>query len=186
MCDSWHVWDGVLTHSNGVGQVMMAAVQHSPHSGALHALRSELTDVRKFAVLNYIAVIKAVKKRNRHLGARLGASSLKPLRALDLLNAQHFYTSPKLAALSTQAEILLQVHACLHFYNAQISLWERHYQDLLGALPTVRDDSWRAHLAMNLQGRALSKKRGGCILGYMAGCHLDFYSLWLARRVHGE
>ena len=106
---------------------MMAAVQHSPHSGALHALRSELTDVRKFAVLNYIAVIKAVKKRNRHLGARLGASSLKPLRALDLLNAQHFYTSPKLAALSTQAEILLQVHACLHLYNAQLPIWERDY-----------------------------------------------------------
>ena len=76
MCDCMHIWNGVLIHNSGVGQVMMAAVQHSPHSGALHALRSELTDVRKFAVLNYIAVIKAVKKRNRHLGARLGASSL--------------------------------------------------------------------------------------------------------------
>ncbi|EIE23454.1 hypothetical protein COCSUDRAFT_62990 [Coccomyxa subellipsoidea C-169] len=89
-------------------EAMMEAVRHSPHSGALHALRTELTDVRKYAVLNYIAVIKAVKKRNRHLGARLGAGSLKPLCALDLLNEQHFYTSPKLAALSTQAEILLQ------------------------------------------------------------------------------
>ena len=33
----------------------------------LASLRSELTDLRKFVVLNYIAVIKAVKKRNRHL-----------------------------------------------------------------------------------------------------------------------
>ena len=29
--------------------------------------RSEVTDLRKFVVLNYIAVIKAFKKRNRHL-----------------------------------------------------------------------------------------------------------------------
>ncbi len=105
----WQAHRVMIVNSNGVVQAMMEAVRHSPHSGALHALRTELTDVRKYAVLNYIAVIKAVKKRNRHLGARLGAGSLKPLCALDLLNEQHFYTSPKLAALSTQAEILLQV-----------------------------------------------------------------------------
>lgn len=29
--------------------------------------RSEVNDLRKFVVLNYIAVIKAFKKRNRHL-----------------------------------------------------------------------------------------------------------------------
>ena len=34
---------------------------------ALPALRAEVTDLRKFVVLNYVAVIKAVKKRNRHL-----------------------------------------------------------------------------------------------------------------------
>ena len=33
-------------------------------------LRSEVTDLRKFVVLNYIAVIKAFKKRNRHLQVR--------------------------------------------------------------------------------------------------------------------
>ena len=33
----------------------------------LASLRSELTELRKFVVLNYIAVIKAAKKRNRHL-----------------------------------------------------------------------------------------------------------------------
>ena len=33
----------------------------------LSQLRAELTDLRKFVVLNYIAVIKAAKKRNRHL-----------------------------------------------------------------------------------------------------------------------
>ena len=89
----------------------MAALHNAPHSTALHTLRAELTDARKFAVLNYIAVIKAVKKRNRHLGAKIGTTSLKPMRALDLLNTQHFYTSSKLAALSTQAEILSQVRA---------------------------------------------------------------------------
>lgn len=90
---------------------MAAVQQNGAHGTALHTLRAELTDTRKFAVLNYIAVIKAVKKRNRHLGAKVGAAALKPMRALDLLNAQHFYTSSKLAALSTQAEILSQVRA---------------------------------------------------------------------------
>lgn len=96
----------------GAAQAMLAAVQSSPGSGAaLHSLRAEVTDLRKFAVLNYIAVIKAVKKRNRHLGAKVGAAILQPLRALDLLSQQLFYTSPKLAQLYTQAEILSQVRA---------------------------------------------------------------------------
>ena len=36
--------------------------------------RAELMDLRKFVVLNYIAVIKAVKKRNRHLKVGAGSS----------------------------------------------------------------------------------------------------------------
>lgn len=87
----------------------MAAVQRNPRC-SLHSFRSEVTDLRKFAVLNYIAVIKAVKKRNRHLSAKVGAG-VKPMRAVELLNQQYFYTSPKLAALATQGEILMQVPA---------------------------------------------------------------------------
>ena len=44
---------------------MRDPLQRSP--AQLTMLRSELTDLRKFVVLNYIAVIKAAKKRNRHL-----------------------------------------------------------------------------------------------------------------------
>lgn len=45
----------------------------------LSQLRAELTDLRKFVVLNYIAVIKAAKKRNRHLqvGRILGLAFLR-------------------------------------------------------------------------------------------------------------
>ena len=39
----------------------------SPSALGLARCRAELMDLRKFVVLNYIAVIKAVKKRNRHL-----------------------------------------------------------------------------------------------------------------------
>jgi hypothetical protein len=85
----------------------MAAVQRNPRA-ALHSFRAEVTDLHKFAVLNYIAVIKAVKKRNRHLGAKLGAA-VRPMRAVELLNQQYFYISPKLAVLATQGEILMQV-----------------------------------------------------------------------------
>lgn len=44
---------------------MQDLAQCSP--AKLSQLRAELTDLRKFVVLNYIAVIKAAKKRNRHL-----------------------------------------------------------------------------------------------------------------------
>lgn len=62
-----------------------------------------MTELRKFAVLNYVAVNKAVKKRNRHLA---GAGSL---HASALLSQQPFFTSPELAALQTRAEVLAQV-----------------------------------------------------------------------------
>ena len=88
----------------------MASVERCPAAG-LGALRAEVADLRKYAALNYVAVIKAVKKRNRHLGAAVGSRQLRPLRALDLLSTQHFYTSPKLAALATQAELLSQARA---------------------------------------------------------------------------
>ncbi len=48
-----------------VQAAMRDPLQRSP--AQLTMLRSELTDLRKFVVLNYIAVIKAAKKRNRHL-----------------------------------------------------------------------------------------------------------------------
>ena len=74
----------------------------------LHQLTAEILDLRKFAVLNYVAVIKAVKKRNRHLGAKVGGAFVQ-MRAMDVLSRQYFYTSPKLAGLATQAEIMSQV-----------------------------------------------------------------------------
>ena len=67
------------------------------------------TGLHSRAVLNYIAVIKAVKKRNRHIQAAVGAAADPQLRAVDLLSQQYFYTSPRLAALATQAELLSQV-----------------------------------------------------------------------------
>lgn len=69
------------------------------------AFRAEVLELRKYAVLNSTAVIKAVKKRNRHLRAAVGPL-LVPLRATDLLSRQYFFTSSKLATLSTQAEVI--------------------------------------------------------------------------------
>ncbi len=92
-------------------QAAMRALQPGQAS-ALSAFAAELTDLRKYAVLNYVACIKAVKKRNRHLRAAVGASAAgPPLRAVDLLSQQYFFTSPKLAALATRAEVLLQARA---------------------------------------------------------------------------
>lgn len=79
----------------------------SSDSGAeeVAAVRSELQDLRKYVVLNYIAVVKAVKKRNRHLRAACGLAT-PTLRAVNILAGEHFFTSLRLAGLATRAEIV--------------------------------------------------------------------------------
>ncbi len=59
--------------------------------------------------LNYIAVIKSCKKRNRQLAEGLAPAPVPPTRAVELLSQQYFFTSPKLAALTTEAEIIFKV-----------------------------------------------------------------------------
>lgn len=73
------------------------------------ALRAELRELRKWVALNYVAVVKAVKKRNRHLRGACAPGAVRPLSAVALLSTQHFFTSGTLAALSTRAEVLAQV-----------------------------------------------------------------------------
>jgi len=50
-----------------------------------------------------------VKKRNRHLATACAPRAVAPMRAVELLSHQYFFTSPKLAALATEAEILQKV-----------------------------------------------------------------------------
>jgi hypothetical protein len=97
-------------HNDAFVQAGMGQAGEMSHT-SLHQLRAEITDLRKFAVLNYVAVIKAVKKRNRHLCAKVGGAFV-PMRAVDVLSQQYFYTSPKLARLATRAEIMSQVRLC--------------------------------------------------------------------------
>ena len=73
----------------------------------ISALRTELQDLRKYVVLNYIAVVKAVKKRNRHLTAATGTATTT-LKAVTILTGQHFFTSLRLATLVTRAEIAMR------------------------------------------------------------------------------
>jgi hypothetical protein len=92
-------------------QAMLGSLGPRSPAAALAQLRAEVQDLRKYAVLNYVAVIKAIKKRNRHLRDACGGAEVAPLRAVDLLSCQYFFTSPKLAALSTRAEVLAKVRA---------------------------------------------------------------------------
>eukprot|EP00879_Flechtneria_rotunda_P009513 GHRR01009957.1.p1 GENE.GHRR01009957.1~~GHRR01009957.1.p1 ORF type:complete len:595 (+),score=267.24 GHRR01009957.1:898-2682(+) len=73
----------------------------------LAALRADIRQLIKFVALNYMAVVKAIKKRNRHCKAVFGAAAAGPsLQPMDLLRQEVFFTSPRLAALSTQAELI--------------------------------------------------------------------------------
>jgi Dullard-like phosphatase family protein len=84
----------------------LAAAPPPRAAPAVAALRADLLHLRKYVVLNYIAVVKAVKKRNRHLRAACAAAPPRPLRAAAILTSQPFYTSQRLAAMTTRAELL--------------------------------------------------------------------------------
>jgi RNA polymerase II subunit A small phosphatase-like protein len=92
-------------------ELLAAAVGRLSHASSpqdVAALRAELRELRKWVALNYVAVVKAVKKRNRHLRGACAPSAVRPVSAVALLSTQHFFTSGTLAALSTRAEVLAQ------------------------------------------------------------------------------
>ncbi|KIZ04779.1 hypothetical protein MNEG_3173 [Monoraphidium neglectum] len=95
---------------------------------ALAQVRSDISALIKFVALNYLAVVKAIKKRNRHFKSHFGEASQQlqwqrlqqgaggqqqqepagfdPLHPLDLLSQEVFFTSNRLAGLATRAEVL--------------------------------------------------------------------------------
>ena len=68
------------------------------------ALLQEIADLRRFAYLNYLAVVKAVKKRNRHLELAFGEAACE-MQAATLLLPQAFFSSPLLSNLATRLEV---------------------------------------------------------------------------------
>ena len=81
-------------------QDSMAGVAARPR--ALGPLRAEAAALRRFAALNYVAAVKAVKKRNRRLALPADAGG----GALAALAPHAFFSSPALAALMTEADVL--------------------------------------------------------------------------------
>ncbi|CAG9463532.1 unnamed protein product [Pedinophyceae sp. YPF-701] len=75
-----------------------------PHA-TLPQLLSAANDLKKLVALNYIAVVKACKKRNRLMVEAFGPDTA-PVNPLDVLRSQPFFTSAELATIGTQAEIL--------------------------------------------------------------------------------
>ena len=88
--------------------VALQAALRDNNVANVSTIRSELQDLRKFITLNYIAVVKAVKKRNRQLGAACAHLNMTSLKAVNILAGEHFFTSLRLAALTTRAEIAVR------------------------------------------------------------------------------
>ncbi|KAL6760448.1 hypothetical protein V8C86DRAFT_1786156 [Haematococcus lacustris] len=98
------------------------------HSQELEELRSDVQELIKFVALNYLAVVKAIKKRNRHLKESFGAEASTSLHALDLLIGEVFFTSPRLASLATEAEVLSQELAARRKAQTQQGQHAEEYQ----------------------------------------------------------
>lgn len=69
-------------------------------------VKQEVNLLRKFVMLNYIAVVKAVKKRNRHVKNISNAARVCSMKASQILMRQYIFTTLKLAEMVTQVEIL--------------------------------------------------------------------------------
>lgn len=74
-----------------------------------HDLKRDVLDLNKFVVLNYVAVIKAVKKRNKRIvTASLNAQRIHMMKPMEFLESQYFFTSLKLAGIKTRLDLIAQ------------------------------------------------------------------------------
>ena len=67
---------------------------------ALQTLYRHIQDLTKFAALNYVAVLKAIKKRNRRLRDACG-DVVVTVAPFSILRDQAFFSSQELAKLSS-------------------------------------------------------------------------------------
>lgn len=76
---------------------------------SFHDLRRDVLDLNKFVVLNYVAVIKAVKKRNKHtMAVAMDAQQMNTMKPMDFLESEYFFTSLKLASIKTRLDLIAQ------------------------------------------------------------------------------
>uniref|UniRef100_A0A7S3VQV7 FCP1 homology domain-containing protein n=1 Tax=Dunaliella tertiolecta TaxID=3047 RepID=A0A7S3VQV7_DUNTE len=115
----------------------LAECPGGPSEEAASKLAQEVKDVLNQGQLCYIAVVKAAKKRNRHLAECFGAASIKPIQALNLLVNEAFFNSPRLAHLSTHAEVL-----------AQQAVQKRQEQGAAKADPAQLLSSWECPICL--------------------------------------
>lgn len=74
-----------------------------------HDLKRDVLDLNKFVVLNYVAVIKAVKKRNKRTAAvNMEAQRVHLMKPIQFLESQYFFTSLKLAGMKTRLDLIGQ------------------------------------------------------------------------------
>ena len=70
-------------------------------------LKSDVHELNKFVLLNYIAVVKAVKKRNRHMvSIAMEESDVLRMKPIQFLATRHFFTSLKLASMKTRLDVV--------------------------------------------------------------------------------
>ena len=89
--------------------------QHdAPYEARAIELAQEVRDVLNQGQLTYIAVVKAAKKRNRHLNEAFGAGSVQPLQALGLLVRCACQTDKQLPASCVRAHA--GIDSCLYMH----------------------------------------------------------------------
>lgn len=89
-------------------------------TATLAEIRKGIQDLTNFAALNYSAVLKAVKKRNRRLQMACGDSVVTaPTR--DFLVGRRFFASNQLAKIIAAAHTLTQVCPAYHYSCAHLA-----------------------------------------------------------------
>lgn len=98
-------------------QLLQQLEASNGHAGSnapehLSRLHQQVQDLTKYAALNYVAVLKAIKKRNRRLRDACG-DQVVTVAPYSILKHQAFFTSRRLPRITQRAKELHEVRSAL-------------------------------------------------------------------------
>lgn len=116
----------------------------TPAADQLARLHQQVQDLTKFAALNYVAVLKAIKKRNRRLRDSCG-DQVVTVAPFSVLKHQAFFTSRRLPLITQQAKALHEVRtSCYSLRHHMVTAYDWGPTHRIPLLRYLTSRNWNA------------------------------------------